>query len=328
MVCLHTGSILGWLFFLLLARQTSLDSQSVTPLSVILAMHIIRMLVVICMSGRDSNHISYKTVPKDTSWLFVGPEFHALHHVHPDRYMGSVVKFFDWIAGTAYSLRGKNVVITGASGAFGSAIIRRLQAEGVRDITALKFGTHWTHDDFSRVGNVLSQVQPDILILAHGTKGEDAMGANCNDTIRLIQLSLSHKQNVRQKNENAKKTLPEIWYVGSEIELHPAFGNPEMQRYLASKRAFLPYARALYDDSRVVYRHIVPAAFQSRMGRAIVSADWAAGVMMWWIRRGARYVPVTYTGMAYLNFLKFYFWVRPEYSWDNGTGSGIMEVHS
>ncbi|KAL4935646.1 hypothetical protein BDV06DRAFT_217279 [Aspergillus oleicola] len=322
-VCLCVGGVLSWFLLLHLTDQHSLEVQyRYPPLIAVLAIHLIRTLAVICMSGQDSNHIVYKTVPKDTNWLFVGPQFHALHHVYPDRYMGSVTKIFDWIAGTAYSLRNKSVVITGESGAFGSAIIRRLRDEGVRDITGLKSGDHWTYDDFSKVRTVFDQVQPDILVLAHGTKGEDAVDANCNSSIRLIQLYLEHKQNIGQ--EGAKKTLPEIWYVGSEIELHPAFGGAEMHRYLASKRAFLPYARALYDDSRVVYRHIIPAAFQSHMGKAIVSADWAAGVMAWWIRRGARYVPVTYTGIAYLNFFKFAFWVSPNYSLGKGTAADKM----
>ncbi|KAL4982021.1 hypothetical protein BDW68DRAFT_195804 [Aspergillus falconensis] len=300
-VCLCIGGLLGWFFLLQLAIIEQKDAQ-LTPLMTVLAVHLIRTSVVIYMSGQDSNHVVYKTVPEDPSWLFVGPQFHALHHVHPDRYMGSVVKIFDWVAGTAYSLRNKNVVITGGSGAFGSAIVRRLQSEGVRNIHRLKFGEHWTHDDFSRVGSVFDELEPDILILAHGTKGKDAMEANCTSTIRLIQLYLERQ--VGRDGAGAIKTLPEIWYVGSEVELHPAFGGAEMHRYLASKRAFLPSARALYDDPRVLYRHIVPAAFQSPMGKAVVSADWAAGVMMWWIRRGARYVPVTYTGFAYLNFFK------------------------
>jgi NAD(P)-dependent dehydrogenase (short-subunit alcohol dehydrogenase family) len=257
------------------------------------------------MNGRDSNHIEYKTVPKDPNWLFVGPQFHALHHVYPDRYMSSVVKIFDWVAGTAYSLRNKNIAITGGSGAFGSAIQRQLRAEGVRNIYMLKFGTHWTHHDFSHAGPALDKA--DILILAHGTKGKDAMDSNCNSAIRLVQLYLER----RVGREECKNTMPEIWYIGSEIELHPAFGASDMQRYSASKRAFLPYARALYDHPNIIYRHIVPAAFNSPMGKAFASPEWAASVMMWWIRRGARYIPVTYTGIAYLNYVKFIGWVRP-----------------
>jgi hypothetical protein len=276
------------------------------PLLVASGFEIIRTLVVIAMSGRDSNHIAFDTVPKDHSWLFVGPEYHALHHVHPERYMGSMVKVFDWVAGTAYSLRGKRVILTGGSGAFGCAIEKQLLSEGAKDIKKLHFGKDWTHHDVSGVSHFLEK--SDILILAHGTKGRDAMDANCKSTMRLIELFLRRKaiDNTRQA-----KTVPEIWYVGSEIEIHPAWGNPEMQRYSASKRAFLPYARALYDDPRVIYRHIVPAAFESPMGKAIVSPDWAAHVALWWIRRGAYYVPVTYTGLAFLNFFKFLLLVRP-----------------
>ncbi|KAL5364920.1 hypothetical protein BJX96DRAFT_188189 [Aspergillus floccosus] len=306
MACLVTGGLLGW--FLLQLMWPSAKNLDCTPLIVVLAVHLIRTLIVIGMSGRDSNHINYKTVPKDPHWLFVGPQFHALHHVDPDRYMSSVVKLFDWVAGTAYTLRKKNIVITGGSGAFGSAIQQQLRSEGVKNIRTLKFGTHWTHRDFGRVGLALDEA--DILILAHGTKGPDAMEANCDSAIRLIELFMER----RVRREGRAKTLPEIWYVGSEAELHPAFGGAEMRRYAASKRAFLPYARALYDNPQIVYRHIVPAAFHSSMGKAIVSPEWAAGVTMWWIRRGACYVPVTYTGIAYLNFWKFTRWVRPDLS--------------
>ncbi|KAL4878088.1 hypothetical protein BJY04DRAFT_229992 [Aspergillus karnatakaensis] len=317
MVCLCTGALLGWLSLQLLSAPSR--SNGTSPLTAVVALHIIRLFVVICMGGRDSNHVTYETVPKDHHWLLVGPQFHALHHVYPSRYMGSITRIFDWIAGTAYILRGKTVAITGGSGAFGRAIIRRLHAEGVENIYTLKFGRDWTHDNFRHVASIFEQKRPDILILAHGTKGGDAMDANFRATAHIIRLYM--KSTMSQKNEpKARKTLPEIWYVGSEIELHPAFGGPEMHRYLASKRAFLPYARALYDDTRVIYRHIVPAAFHSPMGKALVSADWAAGCMMWWIRRGAQYVPVTYTGLAYLNFFKFVFWVRPRLlgeDWDS-----------
>ncbi|KAE8154358.1 hypothetical protein BDV25DRAFT_147996 [Aspergillus avenaceus] len=300
------GSILGWL---LAQNLVSYEDIEASPLIAVSALEFVRTVVVIFMDGRDSNHITYETVPKDKSWLFVGPEYHALHHVHPDRYMGSMVKLFDWITGTAFSIRNKRVVMTGGTGAFGRAIEKQLLAEGVKDVQKLRFGTDWTHEDFSNTTSRFAGA--DILILAHGTKGMDAMDANCNSSIALIEHFL-HQQKVQ--TPQSRKTLPEIWYVGSEIEIHPAWGIEEMQRYSASKRSFLPYARALYDSSNVTYRHIVPAAFQSRMGGAIVSPDWAARVAMWWIHRGACYVPVTYTGLAYSNFLKFLLWVSPDLS--------------
>lgn len=76
------GSIVGWLF----ARSLITDdngSPDITPLVVVSAFEFIRMMVVIAMSGRDSNHIAFDMVPKDRSWFLVGPEFHALHHIIP-----------------------------------------------------------------------------------------------------------------------------------------------------------------------------------------------------------------------------------------------------
>jgi sterol desaturase/sphingolipid hydroxylase (fatty acid hydroxylase superfamily) len=266
----------------------------------VLAFSAVRTMVVMWMEGEDSNHIAYNgVVPKDPAFVTVGPEYHALHHVYPDRYYSSAVRIFDWTAGTAYSLTGKRITVTGGSGAFGSAMIKTLQAENPRSIQTLKYGRDWTHDSFDKAIPALEQT--DILILAHGAKGSDAMAANCTSSVSLIDLFLSR----RVPCHSSSKTLPEVWYVGSEIEIHPAFGAVE---YAQSKRAFLPHAKALYNDERLVYRHIVPAAFESPMGKAIVSADWAAQTAMWWIRRGARYVPVTYTGLAYLNYFKFVWW--------------------
>lgn len=43
-----------------------------------MAIEVIRILVVIVLEGKDSNHISFNTVPKDRDWLLVGPSYHAL----------------------------------------------------------------------------------------------------------------------------------------------------------------------------------------------------------------------------------------------------------
>lgn len=46
-----------------------------------------------------------------------------------------------------------------------------------------------------------------------------------------------------------------------------------MQHYSDSKRAFVPFDRGLYDDETVIYRYIIPAAFQFNMGSGVVSND-------------------------------------------------------
>ncbi|CAG8071743.1 unnamed protein product [Penicillium olsonii] len=293
------GSCLGYIAVLALSAERWVTG---THLWTLIGIQILRTVFVIATEGRDSNHLTYQTAPKDPSWMFVGPEFHCLHHVYPKRYIGSFVKCFDWVWGTACSFRSKRFVVTGASGAFGQAMVAELEREGVQCIRTLKFGSDWNNDDFEGVISTFSE--SDVLILAHGSKGENATASNCDSSVRLVQLFKQHS-----RSRETHSTLPEVWYVGSEIEFHPAWGIAELQRYSISKRKFLPYARSFFDDPDILYRHIVPSSFQSSMGYAIVSGTWAAKVTMWWIHRGARYIPTTYTGIAFLNYVKFMWWV-------------------
>lgn len=303
LACQAFGSWLGWL---ILKRIAILSSGAVFEHSLhgVLAIEVAKVIVVAMLSGRDSNHKSYNIVPKNPSRFIVGPEYHALHHVDPAAYMGSTFYLFDWLFGTAYTLKSRRVTMTGASGAFGKALIRELQTESVACIQELRFGVDWTYTNYDAA--IPTLVKTDVLILAHGSKRQDALKANCESAVQLISLFKKHRKN----DPNQTAILPEIWYVGSEAELHPSFGIQNLQAYSSSKRAFLPHARKLYDDDSILYRHIVPAAFQSTMGSAVVSAQWAAQTAMWWIRRGARFIPVTYTGIAYLHYVKFMFFTK------------------
>ena len=54
--------------------------------------------------------------------------------------------------------------------------------------------------------------------------------------------------------------------MGSEIEAHPSFGDPVLKGYRRSKVAYARHARRYYADRTLIYRHIVPSAFRSKMG--------------------------------------------------------------
>ena len=185
-------------------------------------------------------------------------------------------------------------VLTGASGSFGSAIKTALEQEG-NQVATLRYQRDWTYDDYSGADDKLRAA--DVLVLAHGSRVDQAMAANCDSFIALIERF--------RRLKAGHPSTPEIWAVGSEIELHPSWGNKDLLIYSRSKRAFARYAAGLFRDPSVTYRHIVPSAFTSRMGPGLMSGETAARVALFLIRRGWRYVPVTYTGVALANYFRF-----------------------
>jgi hypothetical protein len=301
LLCQLAGSTLSWLFVELAFRRTVVTLQY--DLALVWTMQIYRVGVVACTSGRDSNHVSYSQIPKDPFFFFVGPQYHAMHHVDPHSNFGSLIRLVDWLFGTVGTLRGRRVAMTGSRGALGQALVRELSLQSVKSIRPLRFGIEWSPGNYSRLETIL--MDTDILILAHGSKRDnDAMKSNCASSRDMIELFGRCQHNL------GLRSLPEVWYVGSEAEIHGSWSQAS-RSYTQSKRAFAPFARSYYNRETFLYRHVVPSAFASTMGPAPVSARWCAGVALWWIRRGARYVPVTYTGLAYANFFRFFLWVKP-----------------
>jgi hypothetical protein len=228
--------------------------------------------------------------------------------MYPDKYMSSLFRLFDWIMGTSSTLKGKRIAMTGTGGAFGAALKKQLESGGASEVTALRYGVDFDDARVSTKG-VQTLATIDILILAHGLRHGDVMKANYETSRRLVEV---FAQTRTPRTDRQPTELPEVWYTGSEAEMHPSWGDESLAAYSASKRRFLPFAKSLYENNTVVYRHIVLSAFSSKMGPAIVSADWAARWTMWWIRRGAKYVPVTYTGIAYVHFFKFVLGIKAE----------------
>lgn len=253
----------------------------------------VMLLVIIRGGGKDKHHKEMARILSPRNGFFVCPDYHAMHHRYPDRYHSSLVKLFDWLIGSGIQLEGKRVVMTGARGAFGSALKDLLHQSNVAHIECLQFGKDYAYGDYERTTGALQNA--DILVLCHGSK-QSPMQANCESFQALMEIFCeAHKES---------KAPPEIWAVGSEVECHPAF-TPVTRGYKESKEAFARVAARYYRDKRVVYRHIVPAAFSSPMGPGLMSAKTAARVTLWWIRRGFCYVPVSYTGIAFVNYFRF-----------------------
>jgi hypothetical protein len=219
-----------------------------------------------------------------------------MHHVDPSSNISSSFRVFDWLFGTAYSLRSRRIAITGASGVFGSAIKKQLESESASFIVELKHGPNWSHEIYASYIKALADT--DILILAHGSKNDNTMEANYASALTLIELFKRHR-----KARPGFMLLPEVWYVDNELEVQAT--TAASQVHADSRRGFVRHARKYYDDEELIYRHVVTTSCTSKEGNAVGRPECAARSALWWIRRGARYVPASFTVFAFLGYFKF-----------------------
>ncbi|RUT32948.1 hypothetical protein EMQ25_07390 [Arsenicitalea aurantiaca] len=266
------------------------------PVTVILVIHVWMFIGRIKEEGIDYNHMAMDRVGGQRGFFGVDPNYHALHHIHPDQYYSSYVNVFDLVFGTNCKIKKRRFLVTGANGAFGSAMVKRLEKMGAIVETA-KSGVDYGPDDYERMREKLERT--DVLVLAHGAKSEDCWNANYHSFIAMIDMFTEIGK--------GRLTAPEVWALGSEIELHGDFGQDELKDYCVTKRAFAAHALGYYKSDALHYRHIVPSAFTSAMGKGMMSAETAVSIAMFFIKRGFTYVPVTLTTLAYWNYFRFLF---------------------
>jgi len=269
----------------------------VFPWPPIVAVAIVRTIMLgmtLREEGLDYNHMSMDRVGGKQSLWWVNNNYHAMHHVYPNNFFSSFANVFDLLAGTGCQIEGRRFLVTGASGAFGGALVKALEKRGGVVETA-KSGVDFSAGEYAGMKQKLERA--DVLVLSHGAKSDDCWNANYTTFRDLIETF----------TELGKDRLapPEVWALGSEVEFHGDMGLAELKDYSASKRAFAARARRYYRSDDLIYRHIVPSSFTSAMGKGAMSAETAVGIALFFITRGFKYVPVTLTGLAVLNFFRF-----------------------
>lgn len=264
------------------------------PVIWIAGVRTLMLIVTIKEEGMDANHMSMERIGGRQGAWWVNQNYHAMHHVHPNSFFSSFTNVFDMIFGTGTQISGRRFLITGASGAFGGAMKARIENLGGIVETA-KHGVDFAVGDYERMREKLQRA--DVLILSHGAKSDGCHDANCTTFVGLIDLFV--------ETGKGRLTPPEVWALGSEAELHGDLGMKELVDYAASKRAFASRAIGYYRSGDLLYRHVVPSSFTSQMGPGPMSADFAARIALFFIRRGFHYVPVTLTGLAFWNYFRF-----------------------
>jgi len=148
------------------------------------------MVVVYCVQkGHDFTHKPVTRINANRSLFFVGPGYHALHHVYVRQHYSSFVNVFDMIFGTNGQMRDRRFVVVGAASAFGEAVSAELRARGglVKALEASS-GEEILRDELRRA---------DVMVLAQGVP-----------SAKLIELFM----------EIGKQRLvpPEVWNLVSQ----------------------------------------------------------------------------------------------------------------
>jgi len=289
----YATSMLGTLAFLLIFPWP--------PVALVAVGRTVMLVLTLREEGLDYNHMSMDRVGGQQGLLWVDNNYHAMHHLYPHNFFSSFANAFDLIFGTTCQIEGRRFLVTGATGAFGSAMVEKLERLGAEVETA-KSGVDFSAGNYAGMDEKLRRA--DVLVLAHGAKTEDCWNANCHSFTGLIDRFV----------EIGKDRLvpPEVWALGSEVEFHGDMGMDELKPYSASKRAFAARARDYYRSNALIYRHIVPSAFTSAMGKGAMSAGTAVNMALFFIRRGFSYVPVTLTGLAFLNYFRFRYYGKAD----------------
>lgn len=262
----------------------------------------------------DLTHLPGPFTTPPSQWSVNRP-YHWRHHFdNQNAYYCSTLTLVDKLMGTALSLKGKTVAVTGASGTLGRSLLQALHGQGAK-LVALTSQQQtvaiavagesvpvqtvtWQVGQESDLAALLETV--DILILNHGINvhGERTAEAIANSyevnafsSWRLMELFF---QTVRTNPEIARK---EVWVNTSEAEVSPAVSP----LYELSKRTLGDLVTLRRLDAPCVVRKLILGPFKSNLNPiGVMSAEKVAGKIVNLARRDTRNIIVTINPLTFI----------------------------
>lgn len=250
------------------------------------------------------------------NWLVNRP-YHWRHHFdNQEAYYCGTFTFIDKLMGTALSLKGKRVAVTGAAGTLGQALLQELHRAGAKAIALtsqpqdLNLSLNGQFIPLKTITwqigaeeKLLTEFQNiDILIINHGinvhgdrtpTAIEQSYAVNTFSAQKLMTLFLS------TVHSNQDKVRKEIWVNTSEAEVNPAFSP----LYELSKRTLGDLVTLQRLDAPIVIRKLILGPFKSALNPVgIMSANWVAKQIVSGAKRDFRNIIVTINPLTYLLF--------------------------
>ncbi len=271
----------------------------------------------------DLTHLPGEFTAPPSPWM-VNRTYHWRHHFdNQNAYFCGTFTFLDKLMGTALSLKGKTVAVTGASGTLGKLLLLHLYKAGAKVIAltsqeqALTLEINgetvpiqtitWQVGQEQKLAEFFQKV--DILILNHGI---NVQGLRTTDAIaqsyevntfscwRMLELFLV---TVRTNPDIAKK---EVWVNTSEAEVGPALSP----LYELSKRTLGDLITLRRLDAPCVIRKLILGPFKSNLNPiGVMSADWVAQQILKLAQGDVRDIIVTINPLTFIAFPIKEFWV-------------------
>ncbi|MGD1913173.1 MAG: bifunctional sterol desaturase/short chain dehydrogenase [Rivularia sp. (in: cyanobacteria)] len=259
----------------------------------------------------DYTHKPGDLVTIPSVW-WVNRTYHWRHHFDDvNAYYSGVFPLVDKVLGTALSVKGKTIALTGASGSLGQALTAELIAkkakvialttnpEKIAEQPKLKVMA-WESGKEEELRSRLQKV--DILIINHGVNGhgsrrpediDKSFEINAFSAVRLMDVFFS-----TVTGADAKATK-EIWINTSEAEVSPALSP----LYELSKRTLGNIITLKRLDSPCTVRKLILGPFKSQLNPyGVMSAAQVAKGILFLARRDFRNIIVTVNPLTYIFF--------------------------
>lgn len=270
----------------------------------------------------DLTHLPGPFDAPPAPWL-VNRTYHWRHHFDNQKaYYSGTLTLIDSLMGTALSLKGKTIAITGASGTLGRALLQALHQEGAKVIAltsrsgdaltvqgadgtagskteAVRTVT-WAIGQEADLADLLEEV--DILVLNHGINVYgDRSAAAIDKSYQINTFSQVHllERFLGTVKTNAQIARKEVWVNTSEAEVNPAFSP----LYELSKRTLGDLVTLHRLDAPCVIRKLILGPFRSELNPVgILSGPWVARQIVGLAKRDTRNIIVTINPLTYLLF--------------------------
>lgn len=132
------------------------------PAAIVIGIRLVMFVGYIWQLGEDITHREKNRIAAHRSLIWVGPEYHALHHVYVNQHYSSFVAVFDLTFGTNCQIRDRRFLIAGVS-ELGKQLQEKLEKRGAIVTQLSEAGSIESQLSGAEVMVLADQVNPGIV---------------------------------------------------------------------------------------------------------------------------------------------------------------------